>query len=90
MPPRVLTSKELKDARAAVGRAQRQVNLHPDDPECRKALLRAKQEYKELHTEHFLREVVSSAPPLTSEQRTRLAALLVPATPPARTRKRAS
>jgi hypothetical protein len=75
---RRLNSKDLKDARAAVGRASRQVTLHPNDAERKSALTEAQREYNMIVAEHFIQQVIESAPPLTSAQRTTLAAMLVP------------
>lgn len=73
-----LDSDDLRLARAALARATRAVKLYPEDEDCRDELAEASAAYKEAKTAHFLRSVINSAPPLTSEARARLAALLAP------------
>lgn len=47
----------------------------PDDPD----LLAARRDLRASRAEDYIRALVDTAPPLTAEQRTRLAALLAPA-----------
>jgi hypothetical protein len=58
--------------RARVGALSR--DRHPDDPE----LLAAKRDLAAANIEDYVTRVISAAPPLTDEQRCRLAELLRP------------
>jgi hypothetical protein len=60
--------------------------MYPGDVAKQREWIRAKRHYNTLVAEDFVEQIVNSAPPLTSEARTRLAALLAP---PARRRRSA-
>lgn len=63
-------------ARAAIARAERSVKRRPDDLDALEQARRLRSEYKALRAEDYIRQLVDSAPPLTPEQRDRLAVLL--------------
>jgi hypothetical protein len=54
------------------------VRRHPDDPAVRDELTRARQSYAVAQISDRIQEVVAKAPPLTDDQRARIAALLSP------------
>ncbi len=66
----------LADRRAEIARAQRQVNLHPDQPERTERVLKLRRDYAAEKLAAYVNAVVAKAPPLTPAQRDRIAALL--------------
>jgi hypothetical protein len=60
---------------AAITRGIRAGERQPDDPQ----LAEARRNLKALRLEEYVRKVLAEAPPLTDEQKTRLAELLRPA-----------
>lgn len=75
----MLTPQRSK-ARSDLANAAAKVSRHPDDPSAAEALIAARRDYYATALADHIRKVVDAAPPLTDEQRDRLAALLrVPA-----------
>lgn len=79
MGPKSL-SKKRAQARASLASAHATLKRNPDDPQAQAAVERLDREYRALSLEEHIAAVVDALPPLTSEQRGRLAALLRPAT----------
>jgi hypothetical protein len=50
--------------------------LHRDRPHDAEAIAAARRNYRAARAEEYIRKLVDQAPPLTDEQRTKLAALL--------------
>lgn len=67
-------SKNWRSARARIAGLSASPNRPPDDLE----LIEARRDLKEIRLQDYIDSVLSSAPPLTSEQRARLAELLAP------------
>jgi mono/diheme cytochrome c family protein len=66
----------LASGRTAIARASRHLRRHGDDPIAHDHLTRAKRDYAAHKITKYIREVVAAAPPLSDEQRARIAALL--------------
>src|SRR4051812_12092195 len=62
--------------RAAVAVAAQQVKNHPHDEDARRRLEDLRRDYAASKIEDHIRKVVASAPPLTIQQRNKLALLL--------------
>ena len=69
------TTHDLATDRAAIARAARRAKRTASD-EDREAERRARADYAAAKLEEHIRRVVDAAPPLTAEQRDRLALLL--------------
>jgi hypothetical protein len=52
--------------------------LHRDHPDDAEAIAAARRDYRAARAEDYIRKLVDQAPPLSDEQRTRLAAILRP------------
>ena len=72
MPP----DHDLVACRTAIARAARAVRKRPDDMAALEKLGRVRQDYAEAQLAEHIQQVVAKAPPLSDEQRGRLAALL--------------
>jgi hypothetical protein len=72
----LLSKSTLADDRAAIARATRSMRRHPDDPALHDQLIRARRAYAEAKLTEQIQQVLANAPPLTMEQRSRIAALL--------------
>jgi hypothetical protein len=70
---------DLAAGRTAIARATRTARLNPDDDTAAERLASAQRAYTAAKLEEHIRKVVEAAPPLTPEQRQRLALLLRPA-----------
>jgi hypothetical protein len=62
--------------RAAIARTEKLLRLKPGDPELTQYLAELRANYTEHKLADYITKVVGAAPPLTAEQRDRLAALL--------------
>ena len=51
---------------------------NPQDPSAAAAVVEMRRDYRAIALEEHIRKVVDAAPPLTDDQRARLAALLAP------------
>jgi len=69
---------ELVNRRTAVARASRQVRRLPHDAEAQDQLTRTRAELAEAKLADYIRRTVDAAPPLSADQRARLALLLAP------------
>lgn len=72
-----MLSKDRRIARANLGSAEAEARRNPS-PERRERVATLRRDYRALALEEHIAEVVAAAPPLTPEQRERLAALLRP------------
>lgn len=73
--PVYVPPKALKDGRASLARAERKAQ-RSGDPSDREAAQRTRAEYAELKLAEYIKRAVAAWPPLTNEQRDRLALLL--------------
>jgi len=71
-----MSSDVLARHRAEIARAEKDARNNPGDPQVREAVARLRAEYAEKKIENYVAKVVAAAPPLTSEQRDRLATLI--------------
>jgi hypothetical protein len=71
-------SDELARRRAEIARAEKDLRRNPADEDARAAVSRLRAEYAEKRIEVYVQKVVAEAPPLTDEQKSRLASLLRP------------
>ena len=72
--------REFPLDRAQIARASRTAQKRPDDAEARAHVEELRRAYAERKLTAYIARVVDAAPPLTPEQRDRLAALLRPST----------
>lgn len=70
--------KERRTARAHLAAAAATAARNPEDPDAAAAVVERRREYAEVSLAEHILKVVAAAPPLTPEQRDRLAALLRP------------
>ncbi len=73
----MLTEQRLR-ARSRVGNLSKKAKQRPDDPAVLAELQQARRDYAAAALEAHIKALVDSAPPLTPEQRDRLAVLLAP------------
>jgi len=71
-------STERRIARSHYGTAASRASRRPDDPTAAATAEEAHRTYKAAELADHIRRLVDTAPPLTDEQRSRLAALLLP------------
>lgn len=71
-----LMPDELKRVRMAIARGERDARRHPGDEEAKTRVAKLRAEYAELKIQEYVKRVVANAPPLSKEQRARLATLL--------------
>jgi hypothetical protein len=76
MPGQQSLSPERRKARAQYARAAQVAKRHPDDAEAQEAAEVERRDYYATALGDHIREVVAKAPPLSTEQRDRLAVLL--------------
>jgi hypothetical protein len=69
-------TEPLTHKRAGIARAEQARRRKPDDPDAAARVERLRAEYRAARAEQFIRELMTAAPPLTTEQRDRLAVLL--------------
>lgn len=67
---------DSQHARAAIARATLHARRHPDDADAKAHVDELRAEYRARQLEDHIRATVAAAPPLTAEQRSRLAVLL--------------
>jgi hypothetical protein len=67
---------ERRKAHAGLVVATREAPRHPDDPSTLAALVDRQREYKQVALEDYVRDAVASWPPLTDEQKSKIAVLL--------------
>lgn len=90
-----MLSAAQRKARATLASRTAHAHRNPSDPEACSAIAEARVAYKLVSAEDYIRRLVDAAPPLTPEQRDRLAMLLRPIPrravtlmpPPSRTRE---
>ncbi len=73
-----MLTKERTKARSALACAEAEAKRRPGDPHARDEVDELRRQYRAVAAEDYIRELVDSAPPLTDEQRDRLAVLLRP------------
>lgn len=64
--------------RAAIARGEQRLKRRPGDPQIRREVDGLRAQYATAKLADFIAKVVNAAPPLTAEQRNRLAVLLRP------------
>ena len=72
-----MSTSDIKPAAAAVARAERRRH-HSDSPDAALEVESARQFLTETQLRAYIEKALQSAPPLTDEQRTRLASILAP------------
>ncbi len=71
-----MLTKESRRARAQLASTASKAARRPDDAETAQAVEEARRNYRFVAASDYIRAVVDAAPPLTPEQRDRLATLL--------------
>ena len=69
---------ERRRARSDLANAHLRFKRHPNDPAAASAVVEARRDYAEIALAEHIRATVDAWPPLTTEQRDRLAVLLKP------------
>lgn len=67
---------ERRTARARLASAEAALRRRPNDPDARRLVDELRAEYRAVALEEHITSVVDAAPPLTADQRDRLAVLL--------------
>lgn len=73
-----MLTQERRQARAQLASKAAKAAQHPHDPTKLRAVDDARRDYRFVAATDYVRQLVDSAPPLTLEQRARIASLLVP------------
>ena len=71
-----MLTQDRRRARGRLANAAQRASRFPNDPAAQAARDDADRQYRVVAAEDYIRELVASAPPLTAEQRDKLAALL--------------
>lgn len=71
-----MSTNEMPSRRAGIARASSYAERHPADNEAQDVVAQLRAEYAEKKIENYVKAVVAKAPPLTPEQRDRLAAIV--------------
>lgn len=71
-----MLTKPRRQARARLASASAKAARSPEDPTAQQAVDEARRAYRALALEDYIRRTVDAAPPLTDDQRERLATIL--------------
>jgi hypothetical protein len=73
-----MLTKERRQARSELASATAEAKRRPDDPSLTARVEELRRQYRAVSAEEYIKQLVEAAPPLTPEQRDRLALLLRP------------